>query len=180
MCNGDRGHVPMHHASFQHSQSQDGSPRLSNIAFLSSTFSKSSEGIRSWKWICPKSTPRLPPVLSPTSKLTLCVTFSSYSPDCPHITLRHPLPWVLTWPYASRDSNRFTNRNDHPAWDRYYSNWAAINIDLFDVGANRPWSKLSGIAGIFYARCPLPSYCPHNQCVCAPSEVHNEGAITSK
>lgn len=97
--------------------------------------------MRSWNWICPKSTPRLPLVLSPTSKLILCVTFWPYSPDCPHITSQHPLP-VLTWPYTSRDSNRFTNRNGHPtSQDIYYSNWAAINTDLFDVEANRPLIK---------------------------------------
>ena len=133
MCNGDRAVsrcIMLHSSTPSHKTDHLGSP-------TSHFYLQHSQNLRSWNWICPKSTPRLPLVLSPTSKLILCVTFWPYSPDCPHITSQHPLP-VLTWPYTSRDSNRFTNRNGHPtSQDIYYSNWAAINTDLFDVEANR-------------------------------------------
>ena len=97
MCNGNGDLVPMHHASSQHSQSQDGSSPLSNIAFLSSTFSKLSGEERSWKRICPKSTPQLPLVLSRWLPNRYYVSRFPHTPLIAPIS-RYGTRWpVLTW-----------------------------------------------------------------------------------
>ena len=84
--------------------------------------------------------------------------------------------------YQQRFKPIYTNRNDPPTLeDIYYSNWAFINKDLFDVAANWPapirtkWHR-------WHILCPMPpsSQLPSQSMSCAASEDHNEGAITSE